>query len=212
MKTEKVIGDYSREKDSSLAVLALHIVTCLTGHLAYKALEDQVLLLKSLYEKFTIAIQTSQSGSGVSRAEKKSLRALLLLELLHLSHGVNFYGFNDLVLLLGSGFRLAGSSGSTKTRFLTPLKNVLIMLTTMLGIFDVKLKRQTSMYDITVLYTFEDPFVNPNTRWESYSTHLTSFSLNVGRKEGKVWFKIQARGKAGDMVESTIIEKVITTI
>jgi hypothetical protein len=200
MKSLKIKIGFAKESDSSLAVIAAFIVTCLTNNVYFPALAG-VADLAAAVTAFTKALEDAKSKSTESIAKKNQCR-LVVLQLLK-SLGLTIMGKanGDSEMLNSTGYPIAKAPGprtigNPGTVFLKPGISS--------GMIEASVKPEKPAPSYLFQIVGVDPESEERVEWSSYGSTVGKFVFTdlVPRKQ--YWIRVISIGPRGQRVAGPV--------
>lgn len=200
MKTLRLKISFGKESDSSLAVLAAFIVTCMTNNVFFPNLAT-VADLSAAVSAFIKTLEDAKSKSTESIAKKNQCRFVVLQLLKSLGMTIMGKANGDSEMLNSTGYPIAKAPGprtigNPGTVFLKPGISS--------GMMEASVKPEKPAPSYLFQITSIDPESDEKVEWSSYGSTVSKFVFTdlVPRKQ--YWIRVISVGARGQRVAGPV--------
>lgn len=207
----KATKEYIKYSDDLFCTTANNVIKAMKTHEVFENFIPEADLLATIILEFEEILPLAKRMDSIAVDKKNKLREQAVPHLSKLCDDVNGLAQGDEEIIKLSGFPYT-QFGKDAAVALKSIENFKFLYTNMKGVFNVKSKRQTSAYQVALLYSFEDPRGQSSPNWLRKVSNKFNFKVDLGVTTGKVYVKLVFFGKKGDVVETETIEVPIYAV
>ncbi|MNK58855.1 hypothetical protein D3C87_779530 [compost metagenome] len=205
MKNQKLILDYNRFSDATLAVKAINIKNGLTDNANFPTTVPSLVDFTALQETFDLALSKTVSADRIQIALKNQARVALLAAMRQLALDINAQANGDRAKLLSSGFDLA-ASGENSTTISTPTE---FRMLDGINAGELKLTCKRVVNAVSYLFEYTDEVPTEETKWKVQPASSRELTLKGLRSGARIYGRIKAIGRRGQEANSEVLSRLV---